>query len=432
MSPAQLYRASVADTPDNPFEGGALRYERDLSLVVSDGVIRFRGSFADAERAYPDAEVVDLRDGILLPGLVDTHVHFPQLRSIAGLGKPLLDWLAECTLPEEARFADVEYARAVAPEFLRALASAGTTSALVFGSHFAPAMGAFFAAADESRLRITSGLVVGDRMLRDELHTTPERAREEAAKLIDAWHGHGRLRYAVTPRFSLSASDELLAACADTMASRPDLLFTSHLNENPREIETVAELFPERTSYLDTYDRHGLVGRRSVFAHSVHTTDAELGRLAETGATAAHCPTSNAALGSGLFPLRRHVDAGVRVALGSDVGAGTGFSLFKEGLQAYFMQMLRPGDGAQLSPAHMLHLATSAGAQALGLPGVGHLDVGMQFDAVHVSPPAGSTYDIVLRAAESADDALARTFALATTGDVAATWVGGDLVHARA
>jgi len=434
MVPSQLYRATVVDTPVSPFEGGEARYDADIALVVADGVIRFRGSFDEASRLHPDATVIDLREGVLLPGLVDTHVHFPQLRSMAGLGLPLLDWLDRYTLPEETRFADDAYAREVAPQFLTALAAAGTTSALVFGSHFAGAMHEFFAAASASGLRITSGLVVGDRMLLDGLYTTPDRARTEAAELIAAWHGNGRLRYAVTPRFSLSASDELLAACGDTFASRDDLWFTSHLNENLAEVDTVAGLFPDRRDYLDTYDHHGLVNRRSVYAHSVHTSVPELARMSEVGASVAHCPTSNSALGSGLFPLRRHLDAGVRVALGTDVGAGNGFSLFKDGIQAYFMQMLLGPEGVQLTPSHLLYLATLAGAEALGLDGdggVGHLGVGMQFDAIHVRPAPGSAFDIVLSRSASAGDVLARTFALATTYDVAATWVGGDLVHAR-
>lgn len=431
-SSAQIFRATVVDTPVSPFAGGEARYEPDTALVVEDGVVRFRGAFAEASRLHPDASVVDVRDGVLLPGLVDTHVHLPQLRSMAGLGLPLLDWLDRYTLPEEARFADEAYARELAPQFLRSLASAGTTSALVFGSHFAGAMHEFFGAADRSGLRITSGLVVGDRMLRDELYTTPDRARAEAAALIEAWHGRGRLRYAVTPRFSLSATDELLAACGETFASRDDLWFTSHLNENLAEVDTVAGLFPERRDYLDTYDRHGLVNRRSVYAHSVHTTVPELTRMAEVGASVAHCPTSNSALGSGLFPLRRHLDAGVRVALGTDVGAGNGFSLFKDGIQAYFMQMLLGPEGVQLEPAHLLYLATLAGAEALGLDRVGHLGVGMRFDAIHVRPEPGSAYDLVLSRSESAGDVLARTFALATTYDVAASWVDGEQVHTRA
>lgn len=422
-----IYRAQVVDTPDSPFTGGALRADADAGLLVADGTITDRGPFGEVRARHPADEVVDLRAGVLLPGLVDTHVHYPQMRVIGGLGMPLLDWLDRCALPEEARFADVTYARSVAGEFVRALADAGTTSALVFGAHFAPAVDALFAAAHEGGLRVTAGLVVSDRLLRPELHTTARRGYDEGRALAERWHGSGRLRYAVTPRFSLSCGDELLDSCRALHADVPGSWLTSHVNENPDEIAKVRELFGG--GYLDSYDRHGLVGERSVFAHNVHPTDAELETLAATGAAVSHCPTSNSALGSGMFPLDRHVAHGVPVALGTDVGAGTGLSLFKEVLQSYFVQRLRGDAGVPLRPAHLLYLATAAGARALGLAErTGTLSVGKRFDAVWVRPPAGTTLDVGLRHAADADAAVAKLFALTTSHDVAAVWVDGVAV----
>ena len=192
----------------------------------------------------------------------------------------------------------------------------------------------------------------------------------------------------------------------------------------------VVELFAGAEHYLGSYYQHGLVGSRSVFAHNVHASDLELELLASTGAWVSHCATSNAALGSGLFPMRRHVEHGARVAMGSDVGGGTGFSMFKEGLQAYFMQQLLGPEGLPLTPAHLLYLCTRAGAQALGLDEqVGDLRVGKQFDALWLRPPDGSTLEVVLRHATDAHDALAKIFALATPADVARVWVGGDEVR---
>jgi guanine deaminase len=426
-----LYRAAVLDTPNDPFKGGELRAEDDAGLLVVDGQIAERGSFADVRARHPQADLVDLRDGLLLPGLVDTHVHFPQMRMIGALGMPLLDWLEHCALPEEARLADVAYARAVADEFVDALADAGTTTALVFGSHFAPAMNEFFAAAAERGLRVTSGLVVGDRRLRPELHTTAARAYDEGRALADRWHGVGRSRYAVTPRFALSCTDDLLASCASLHADVPGSWFTSHVNENPAEIAAVRDLFG--CGYLDSYDRQGLVGRRSVFAHNVHPSDVELKLLAATGASVAHCPTSNASLGSGMFPLDRHVKYGAPVALGSDVGAGTGFSLFKEGLQAYFLQRLRGADGEPLTAAHLLHLATAAGADALGLRAeIGDLGVGKRFDAVWLRPDPGTPLGVGLDHAASPEQALGKVFAMAMPGDIAAVWVAGERLRRRA
>jgi guanine deaminase len=422
-----LYRAQVLDTPDDPFRGGALRADADAGLLVVDGVIVERGRYAEVRRGHPDEPVVDLGSGLLLPGFVDTHVHYPQMRAIGALGMPLLEWLDRCALPEEARLADLDYAREVAGEFIASLVESGTTTALVFGSHFAPAVDLLLERSAERGLRITCGLVVGDRLLRPELHTTAQRAYDEGRELARRWHRQGRTRYAVTPRFSLSCTDDLLASCAALHDDTEGSWFTSHINENRAEIAKVRELFG--CGYLESYDRHGLVGPSSVFAHNVHPGDAELKLLAASGATVAHCPTSNAALGSGLFPLDRHLSFGVRVALGCDVGAGTGFCMFKEGLQAYFVQQLRGPDGVPLTSAHLLHLATAAGAEALGLRDqVGDLEVGRRFDAVWLDPRPGTPLEIGLRHVDGPDGALAKAFALATPDDVRGVWVDGERV----
>ena len=424
-----LYRATIVDTPGDPFHGApadALNADEDGAVVVVDGVIVARGPYDVVRAQYPDEAYEDLRGGILVPGFVDTHVHYPQIRAIGGLGMPLLDWLERCALPEEAKLADSSYAQAVADEFLDGLLRSGTTSALVFGAHFASAVDILFVGAERRGLNVTAGLVVSDRILRADLLTTPQRALAESRALIERWHGRGRLQYAVTPRFSLSTTDSMLAACGELMAES-DVRFTSHINENLAEVATVASLFPGTRDYLDSYHRHGLVTDRSVFAHNVHATDDELTVMAQTGAWASHCPTSNAALGSGLFPLRRHVEHGVGVALGSDVGAGTGLYLPKESLQAYFLQQLLGPDGLPLAPVHLLYLATRAGALALGIGNrVGDFAVGKEFDAVLWRAPAGSDLSVNLPYAADASDALARIFALATPADVAQVWLRGE------
>jgi len=426
-----LYAATVVDTPGDPFTGDpaeALAADSSGALLVRDGVIRARGSLAALRAAHPGEPVTRLDGGMLLPGFVDTHVHFPQIRVIGGLGLPLLDWLERCALPEEARLADQAYARTVAAEFLDGLVAVGTTSALVFGSHFPAAMDELFGAAAARGLNITSGLVLSDRILRPDLLNSPESALADSSDLIGRWHDRGRLRYAATPRFSLSASEAMLEACAQLLGK--GVWFTSHVNENVAEIATVAGLFPGARHYLDTYQRHGLVTRRSVFAHNVHPDDHELTVLAEHGASVSHCPTSNSALGSGLFPLRRHAEHGVAVALGTDVGAGAGLFLPKEALQAYYIQHLLGPAGMNLTPVHLLYLATRAGAQAIGLDDrVGDFGAGKDFDAVWLRPAAGSTLAVNLRHARDATDALARIFALATPADVAGVWVAGQQAY---
>ena len=433
-----LYRATIIDTPGNPFAGDpadAIAADADGGVLVRDGMIVARGPFAALHAEHPEEPVTELPGGLLLPGFVDTHVHYPQIRAIGGLGMPLLDWLERCALPEESRLADPTYAGMVAKEFLDGLLACGTTTALVFGSHFAPAMDLLFTEAEIRGLNVTAGLVLSDRILRADLLSTPDRALAESRELIQRWHGKGRLRFAVTPRFSLSASEEILSVCTDLVqdaaGGRKDIWFTSHLNENVSEISAVAALFPGSDHYLGTYHQHGLVNGRSVFAHNVHAGDKELAMMADAGAWAAHCPTSNAALGSGHFPMRRHVEHGVGVALGSDVGAGTGLFLPKEGLQAYFIQQLLGAEGLALTPVHLLYLATRAGALAVGLADrVGDFNPGKEFDAVWLRPAAGSTYEVNLAHAADSADALARTFALATPADVAGVWVRGQRIRA--
>jgi len=420
-----IYAGTIVDTPGDPFAGDPADALAEVSaLLVREGIICARGTFAALRAEHPDEPVIRLPGGMLVPGFIDTHVHFPQIRAIGGLGMPLLDWLEHCALPEESKLADQAYAREVAGEFLDGLLAAGTTSALVFGSHFAAAMDELFVAAEQRGLNITSGLVLSDRILRPDLLRSPEAAQADSTELIGRWHGRGRLRYAVTPRFSLSASDAMLDVCAQLLEA--GVWFTSHVNENVAEIAAVAGLFPGTRHYLDTYRQHGLVTRRSVFAHNVHASDAELTVVAEHGASVSHCPTSNCALGSGLFPLRRHVEHGVGLALGSDVGAGAGLFLPKEGLQAYFIQQMLGPSGLTLTPVHLLYLATRAGARALGLDDrVGDFAVGKDFDAVWLQPAAGSTLAVNLKHARDTTDALARIFALASPADVVGVWIRG-------
>src|SRR5919202_1309733 len=432
MSADTIIRAQVLHTPRDPFdEPRALEAFSDGALAVREGRIAAVGDWERVRAEHPDADVEDHRDALLLPGLVDLHVHYPQVAVIGAMGLELLEWLQSRTLPEEARLADTAYAREVAHGFVRALAANGTTTALVFGSHFPDAQDALFAEAEQAGPRIASGLVVSDRNLLPALHRSPEAAYEASRALIDRWHRRGRLRYAVTPRFSLSCTDTMLEACGALLGERPGLLFTSHINENPAEIRAVADLFPRARDYLDTYERYGLVGPESVLAHDVHVGDDELRRLAAARGSVARCPSSNAFLGSGIFAMARHHRHGVRFGLGTDVGAGTGLSLFKEGLMAYHVQMVRAG-GELIGPAHLLYLATRAGAEALGLGDeIGDLSPGRSADFVLVRPPADSTLELVLRQSPSAEATLGALFTLAREDCVAEVRIAGERVAGR-
>jgi guanine deaminase len=327
--------------------------------------------------------------------------------------------------------ADAVHARRTAQRFVRALASNGTTTALVFGAHFPAAQNILFEEAEKGGLRISSGLVVSDRNLREDLEVTPDVAYETSRRLRERWHGKGRLRYAVTPRFSVSCTEAMLDACKTLLDEAPTALFTSHVNESLGEIDFVHRLFPGARDYLDTYERAGLLRECSVLAHNVHVTDSELKRLAASRTAVAHCPSSNAFLASGIFPMARHLAHAVRFGMGTDVGAGTGLSMLKEALVAYHVQMVRD-QGQMLGPAQLLYLATAAGAEALGLEDVcGDLAAGKQADLVLLKPPKDSTLEAVLEEAPDWDAALGAVFTLAREESVVEVRVGGDVVFSR-
>jgi guanine deaminase len=425
----ELLRAPLFHTPRNPFrDSTALQCYEDGGLLVVEGRIAACGDYHSIRNAHPRVSTIDLRGGFLLPGFVDTHIHFPQLRVLGSLGRSLMDWLEHCALPEEARMADHSYACRVAQGFVYALVSHGTTTASVFGAHFAPATAALFEAAEAAGLRIAAGQVLSDRRLRPELHQTPERAYRESSLLIERFHRRARLLYAVTPRFALSTSEAMLEVCQTLLREHEGLLVQTHLNENVQEIAEVARLFPWASDYLAVYERYGLSGSNSILAHNVHPTDSELDRLAASGAAVAHCPSSNAALGSGLFPFKRHIHAGVRCALGTDVGGGTGFGMLKEGLQAYLLQRIAP-DGMLLDAGHLLYLATLAGAEALSLgEETGDFRTGKSADFVYLRPPSGSPLAAALEREQSPEQVLAAIFTLAGAESVREVRVAGSVV----
>jgi guanine deaminase len=433
MSAIELIRGTVMHTTGNPvYDASAYVAFEDGGLLIEDGTVRALGEFVDVRAAWPHAPVTDWSGGYVLPGLVDAHVHFPQTRVIGRLGLSLLDWLELAALPEEARMAEATYARRSAHTFIGALASHGTTSANVFGAHFAPAVAMLFEAAEQAGIRVSAGLVVADRHLRADLHTSLESAYRDSSQLIRRFHGRGRLTYAVTPRFALSATEGLLDVCQTLMAEHPTVGCHTHINEQIAEVREVRALFPWAPDYLAIYERFGLSGRRSIFAHNVQATTNEVDRLAASGTSIAHCPCSNAALGSGIFPLHRHIDAGVRVALGTDIGGGTGFSLLKEGLQAHLMQRLA-ADPYVVEPAQLLYLATRAGAEALRLDDrTGDFSIGKAADLVYLRPSAHSVLSEALAGAEDSTQALSVLFTLAGQESVREVRVDGSVVYRSA
>jgi guanine deaminase len=354
---------------------------------------------------------------------------------IAAYGEQLLEWLSRYTFPTERKFQDKAYAQNVAAIFLTELLRNGTTTALVFATVFPESVDAFFEEADRRNLCMIAGKVMMDRNAPDFLTDTASSSYQESKRLIEKWHHQGRLRYAVTPRFAPTSSDEQLQLAAQLLSEFPDVYLHTHLSENVDEVAWVQELFPQCNGYLDVYDRAGLVGDRSIFAHGVQLTDAEFQRLSEAQSAIAFCPTSNLFLGSGLFKLEqaKSVHHPVKLGLGTDVGAGTSFSMLQTMNEAYKVAQLRR---QKLSPFQALFLATLGGAKALRLDDkIGNFDVGKEADFVVLNLRA--TPIMAFRNAETLPNSIAelgdRVFSLIMMGDdraVHATYILGELAYA--
>jgi guanine deaminase len=428
----QAFRASLLHLLDDPSAAGdaAVVWHADGGLLVEDGHVAAAGAWAELAPTLTDDTPVEALPGrILTPGFVDAHIHYPQTDVVAAWGAQLLDWLTLHTFPVEQAFEDRAHADAAAAFFLDELLRNGTTSALVFGTVHKTSVEALFEAALARDMRLIGGKVLMDRNAPAALCDTVETGRADSEALIRAWRGRGRLGYAVTPRFAVTSSDAQLAMAGELAAAHPDILVHTHMSENLEEIATVEGLFPEHGSYLGVYERFGLVTDRSVFAHCVHTTAEDLRRLAQAGASAAFCPSSNLMLGSGLFSLKQACGCGARVALGTDVGAGASFNLLHAVGEAYRVGQLQH---EPLDPLHGLYLATLAGARALRIDHrVGNFEVGKEADFLVLDPAATPLLARRTAAAPSLRDKL---FALSILGDdraIERTYLMGKLAHAR-
>jgi len=420
-------RGEILSLAHDPAEApDALRHKADGLLVVDEGRVVARGAYAALAPRFPGLAVEQL-DGLIVPGFIDAHVHYPQLDRIASHGEQLLDWLERHIFPAEKAFADPVHAARLADAFLDELLRHGTTSALVFGTVHAASVDAFFAAAEARALRMVCGKVLMD-LGPEGLRDSPEEARRESAALIRRWHGRARLSYAVTPRFALTSSDAQLAVAGALLAAHPGVLLHTHLAENPREIAEVAARFTDARDYLDVYDRFGLVTERSVFAHGVHLPDRSCARLAQSGAGIAVCPSSNFFLGSGMFDFAQAERHGVRLGLGSDIGAGTSLSLLHNAGLAYQAGLPR---GYALDPFRALWLATGGSARLLHIDhAVGMLAEGQEADFVVLDDKATP---MLVRRTEGASLA-ERLFALQVLGDdraVRRTYVLGQCAWDR-
>jgi guanine deaminase len=426
-------RGTVATFTGDPFlaadPASTLSITED-ALVVLDG-----GHIASVTPWDPalalGLDITHYPDAVICPGFIDCHVHYPQMQMIGACGDQLLGWLHRYTFPTEAAFADPAHATEVAALFLRELIRNGTTTAAVYCTVHPQSVEAFFAESHRLNTRMIAGKLLMDRNAPAALLDTPESGYADSKALIERWHGIGRQLYAITPRFAPTSSPAQLDAAARLWREHPGTYLQTHLSENEAELAWVRDLFPKADGYLDVYHRAGLTGRRAIFGHAVHLTEAEFDCCHRTGSALAHCPTSNLFLGSGMFRAfeAKRPSRPVCVGLGTDLGAGTSFSQLRTLGEAY---KVAQANQTQLTALHGFYLATRGGAEALDLLGtIGSVAPGHEADLVVLDLKPTPLIEFRMRHAR---DWAEKLFVLMTLGDdraVRATWVGGELLHDR-
>lgn len=407
-----------------------VRYLEDGILITEQGKIRWFGTWNDAQDHLPaNVDIQHYPEQLIIPGMIDTHIHFPQTEMVGAYGEQLLSWLNTYTFPTEIQFKDKAYASEIAKFFVNELLKNGTTTALVFCTVHPESVDALFEAAEQHQMRLIAGKVMMDRHAPKALCDSVDSSYDDSKALIEKWHGQGRALYAITPRFAPTSTPEQLERAGQLKAEHPDVYVHTHLSENKDEITWVKDLFPAQKGYLDVYHHYGLTGQRSVFAHCVHLEDDEWQCMHETNSAIAFCPTSNLFLGSGLFPLKKTWQQQVKVGLGTDVGAGTSFSLLQTVNEAYKVQQLQ---GDKLSAYESLYHATLGGAKALDLDNkLGNFNVGKEADFVVLNLKPTALQQLRQSRAKSLEDSL---FALFTMGDdrnVEATYIYGQKAYSQ-
>jgi guanine deaminase len=433
-------RGALLDLIADPFyqpETGCVRYFADGLMVIDRGQIEAFGDYATLQPQYANVPVTHYPGKLIMPGLIDLHLHLPQTEMIAAYGEQLLEWLETYTFPTEGKFHDKAYASAITTIFLDELLRNGTTTAVVLPTVHAVSVEAFFEQAAARNLRMICGKVMMDRHAPAGLiDASPRSSYAESKALIEQWHHQDRLLYAVTPRFAPTSTPEQLQLAGQLLQEHPDVYLHTHLSENVDEVAWVKALFPEAKNYLDVYDRAGLVGDRSIFAHGLQLSDAEFQRLSAAGSAIAFCPTSNLFLGSGLFKIEqaKSTDYPIKVGLATDVGGGTSFSLWQTARAAYQVAQLRQ---QKLSPFQALFLATLGGAQALSLDDkIGNFAIGKEADFIVLD--SRSTPIMACRNRDHVPTSLTeladRIFSLVIMADdraIQATYIMGELAYER-
>tara|TARA_R110002051_G_scaffold147150_4_gene219918 strand:- start:4360 stop:5664 length:1305 start_codon:yes stop_codon:yes gene_type:complete len=421
---------SFNSEPSGPDDHDSYRYIEDGAVVVDQGRIVSTGEYNDGLKLVaPKAEVIDHRPGLILPGFIDTHIHYPQMQVIGSYAKDLLEWLDTYTFVEEQRFADAEHAARIASLFCDELVRYGTTTAAVYCSVHPESVDAFFTEAKKRGMRMVAGKVMMDRNAPQGLLDTPQRGYDESKALLEKWDGVGRLHYAITPRFALTSTHAQMEMTQDLVREFSDAYVQTHVNESLGEIEFIRELFPNLPDYVGVYEHYGLLGPKTLLGHCIHMTDREIEALSETGSVAVFCPTSNLFIGSGLFDRERLMESNVRIGVATDVGGGTSYSMLRTLDEGYKVLQLR---GQRLSPLESFFMMTLGNARALSLEHtIGTLEPGSDADIVVLDARALPHMTLKMEQVESLSEEL---FLLQTCGDdrvIAETYVAGEAAKAR-
>lgn len=417
-----LHFPTKTDTPSKDYcflPRGGLLLDGDKILAIGD--------FDELRQAYPEAALYDYSDQYILPGFIDSHIHMPQTEMIASYGEQLLDWLNKYTFPTERQFEDQEYAEKISAFFLKQLWQNGTTSALAYATVHPTSVNALFSAAQQHNMAIWTGKVCMDRHCPDWLQDTPEKALSESAELIDAWHGNGRNRYIITPRFAPTSTPEQLSAISELQQQYPTTYLQTHLSENKDEVEWVKSLFPEAKNYLDVYDQYGLVHERAFYGHCIYLDDDSWETMAERNAKVSFCPRSNTFLGSGLYSLDKANHYGVTTTLATDVAGGDSFNMLRTLGEAYKVTQLQ---NQTLDALSGLYMMTQGTAVALGVENeIGNLNKDSVADFVVIEPHFNELSELRIKDINNPEDVIFALSMLADERATVATWIAGEPVY---
>jgi guanine deaminase len=430
-----ILRGQTLAFSGNPFEVGAedaVDYRQDGAVVVEGGRIIAVGAATDILKQNSGAPVTNYGDALIMAGFIDAHTHYPQVDIIGSSSQGLVDWLQKHTFPCEAQFNDPAIAKNSAEFFLDQCFLNGVTTASVYCTVHPQSVTSFFEAATRRNVCMAAGKVCMDSNTPVGLADTAQTAYDQSKALIERWHGEGRNRYAITPRFALTSSAAQLEALGSLWREHPTALMQTHLSETKDEIARVLKQHPTYDSYYQVYESFGLAGEGAIFGHGIHLSGGERRAIAESGAAIAHCPTSNAFMGSGIFDLEatRRAAPDSLVSLASDVGAGVSFSMFATMRAAYEAARFH---GAVLHPVEAFWMATCAGAKAMRLDDrVGNLAPGMDADIVVLDLKSNPLLARRVAQAEDFFDVLFAQIIMADERAVKASYVAGTIVHQRA